>query len=114
MGDIKDVSEKRVYQVPVELSDKLADIAKYNHVTKSHFLRTEIRKKLETIEPKYLVKGDFRTVIITGISPSLKTQIRAIAQDIGITHNSLLKVLLYIIANEKEPNNKFYKRDLEL
>ncbi len=106
MSEIDQVSEKRVYSVPKELNNELNNISKHLEMSKSRFLRKEIKSILETLEPRYTIKNEATNVFLSGIGPELISKINAISKDIGITPNSLLKVLLYNISGKYSPNIK--------
>lgn len=114
MGEIDKVSEKRVYAVPRELNNELNNIAKNIGTTKSSFLRKEIRSSLELLEPRYVIKDEGTNVFITGVGPQLDSKITAIAKDIGISRNSLLKVLLYNIGGKFSPNMRKPNKGLNI
>ena len=114
MSKLDQVSEKRVYAVPRELNDELNNIAKNIGTTKSSFLRKEIRSSLELLEPRYVIKDEGTNIFITGVGPQLDSKITAIAKDMGISRNSLLKVLLYNITGKYSPNMKKPNKGLSI
>lgn len=114
MGDINKVMEKRVHAVPRELNTELNNIAKNIGITKAAFLRKEIRAQLKSLEPRYIIKDEGTNVFITGVGPMLDDKITAIAKDIGITKNSLLKLLLYKIAGEQPEHMKKPNKGLDI
>lgn len=114
MSGIENVSEKRVYAVPRELNNELNNIAKNIGTTKSAFLRKEIRSSLESIEPRHVIKDEGTNVFITGVGPKLDSKITAIAKDIGISRNSLLKILLYNISGKFSPNMRKPNKGLDI
>lgn len=106
MSDIHKLYEKQVRAVPRELNNELNNIAANLCITKTTLLRKEIRKQLEDMEPRYIIKDEGANIYISGIGPRLDNKLNAIAKDIGITKNSLLKILLYKIAGQYPENMK--------
>lgn len=114
MAKLDDLIEKRVTAVPSELNQDLVNIAQNTGITKSQFLRKEIRAELNDMEPRYLIKGDEVTLFLCGVNPSLNSKINAIAKDMGVAPSSLLKMILYKIANKYPENMKKPNKGLNI
>ena len=103
MGNETTLEEERIGRVNELLNEELNNIASNMGITKSQFLRREIREIMNETEIR-VVDSDDSTVYVTGMTDEFRQQITKLAKDMSITRNSLLKVMLYDISKKYSKN----------
>lgn len=96
-------AKQKIENIPDILLDPIDNIVKNMGVTRSHFLRMQLRiivdsypDEMKSTDPN---QNDKNMVNLTNLSPEIKRKIKVISGNIGISQSAFIKMELQKIVN---------------